>query len=294
MKYGFTYKNRHSSEFGIVAKTVARPILPEMKSYTMDAPLADGIYDFSEANEYSRPFYNDRFFEIQLQVSADSLLSLEMKVSKIASWLCGKGELIFDDMPYVKWSARVISELGFMPELRGKKAVMTVNFRVEPFSRCVFNTSDGTEIDAAICLDTNLPIGIDSCFKWVFNGADGAYTNISKTLKVVNMGNVYARPVVRIDGDAKNIVISNGNKTLKINTQKSCFVLDFEHQTVTDGDGNSVMNYVTGDFFELAPEGAAVAVSLDAKGSVDLCVEYEGRFIYALDFDDVDWGESNA
>lgn len=293
MKSGFTYKNRHSSEFGIVAKTVARPVLPEMKSYTMEAPLADGIYDFSEANEYNRPFYNNRFFEIRLQVSADSLLALELKVSKIASWLCGSGELMFDDMPFVKWKARVISEMGFMPELHGKKAVMTVNFRVEPFSACIFNTADGPLIDCDLCLDSDIPLSIHDCLTWTFDGSDSAYTNISKPLMIVNMGNVYTRPVMRINGDAKNIIIAVGGKKLKINTQGLGFVLDFKNQTVSDINGNNVMQYVTGDFFELLPMNTELDVTMEAKGTVKLSVEYEPEFIYAYS-DDTDWSESNA
>ena len=45
---GFTYKGRHSSEFGIVAKTSNRPIVPEQKSYYYETPYMDGEYDMTD------------------------------------------------------------------------------------------------------------------------------------------------------------------------------------------------------------------------------------------------------
>ncbi len=296
MKCGFTYKNRHSSEFDIVAKTISRPVLPEMKSYTAEAPLADGIYDFSEANEYGRAFYSDRFFEIQMQINAEDIFSLEKKVSKAACWLSGRGELIFDDMPNVKWRAAVMSELGFMPELRGKKTVMTVNFRVEPFSRCVFNTSDGFELDGDICLDANIPIDIPRVFTWQYGNTGSGYSDFTKTVQLVNMGNVYTRPILEFIGDIKRISLKCNGKKLKISaSSESGFTADFEKQTVTDiADGQSVMTYVTGDFFEIPPGGCNMEMTINAKGSGHMQVIYNPKYIYAFDIDDVDWSESNA
>ena len=73
MKTGFTFKGRHSDEFGLVMKTSSRPIHPEMKSYTYDSPLTDGVYDFSSANSYGRAFYQNRIFTLIMQIYADDL-----------------------------------------------------------------------------------------------------------------------------------------------------------------------------------------------------------------------------
>lgn len=294
MRNGFTYKNRHSSEFGIVAKTKSRPVLPEMKSYTFEPPSSDGAYDFSEANEYGRAFYNDRFFEIQIQISADNLKTLEKKVSKTAVWLKGSGELAFDDMPLVKWRARVVSELGFAPELGGRTAVMTVVFRVEPFSICFFGTAQGPVIDSLPELESNIPMDVAGRFIWsVIGGADG-YMKASKTLRVVNASNVPVRPVVRITGAIKNVSAASGGKMLEINTSGSGFIIDLKKHTVVDLSGQNVMKNVSGDFFELDAGTSDVEVSMYASGEAEIAVEYEPEFVYDFDFDDVDWSESNA
>ncbi|MCC8169719.1 MAG: phage tail family protein [Oscillospiraceae bacterium] len=294
MRKGFTYKGLHSSQFGAVAKTKSRPVLPEMKSYTFESPIEDGAYDFSAVNEYGRAFYNDRFFEVQLQISADNLRLLEKKVSKTAAWLKGSGELIFDDMPMVKCKSWVGSEMGFVPELYGRKAVLTAAFRVEPFSFAVFDTADGPVIDSAFELDLNIPLDISDVLTWYFTGDTSSYTYISKTLEAVNAGNVHARPIIRIDGSVKNITLSCGDKELIINTSASGFIIDLKKQTVTDSDGESVMKYVGGDFFELGIPSDSVDITLYVMGEAVVSIEYEPRFIYDFDLDDVDWSVSNA
>lgn len=294
MRNGFTYKNRHSSEFGIVAKTKSKPVLPEMKGYTFESPVMNGVYDFSEANEYGHAFYNDRFFEIQLQISADSLRALEEKVSKIAVWLKGSGELVFDSQPMVKWRARVASELGFVPELKGKATVMTVVFRVEPFGACVFDTVDGPLINSFLELDDNVPIDVPRVFTWSIEGSDDAYAQVSKVIKAVNAGNVPIRPVMKITGAVKDISIGLGDKTLSIDASGDGFIINFKKQVVTDLSGQSVMSHVGGRFFELSEITRDMELSLYVKGAAVLSVEYEPEFIYGCDFSGVDWGESNA
>lgn len=294
MRSGFTYKNRHSSEFGIVAKTKSKPVLPEMKSFTFESPVIDGVYDFSEANEYGRAFYNDRFFEVQLQISADSLRELEVKVSKIAVWLKGSGELVFDSQPMVKWRASVASELGFVPELKGKATVMTVVFRVKPFSFCVFDTVDGPALNSFLELDENIPIDISQMFTWSITGGDGAYAYVSKVIRAVNAGDVPIRPIVKITGAVKDVSLGLGSKTLNIGISGDGFVIDFKKQTVTDLSGQSVMSYVGGRFFELDEFTRDMELSMYVKGEAALSVEYEPEFIYGFDFSHIDWGESNA
>lgn len=294
MRSGFTYKNRHSSEFGIVAKTKSRPVLPEMKSFTFESPVIDGVYDFSEANEYGRAFYNDRFFEVQLQISADSLRELEARVSKIAAWLRGSGELVFDSQPMVKWRARVASELGFVPELKGRATVMTVVFRVEPFGVCVFDTVEGPALNSSLELDENIPTDFPQRFKWSITGGDNTYSYVSKVIRAVNAGNVPIRPVVKITGAVKDVSIGLGDKTLNIDASGDGFIIDFKKQTVTDLSGQSVMSHVGGRFFELDEITRDMQLSLCVKGEAELGVEYKPEFIYGCDFSGADWGESNA
>lgn len=294
MRNGFTFKGIHSSKFGITTKTRSRSILPEMKYSSVESPLIDGVYDFSAANEYGHAFYNDRFFEIQIQAAAYNLRELEKKVSKIAVWLRGSGELRFDDMPLVKFKCSVISEMGFVPERHGKTTVMTAVFRAEPFGECIFDTVSGPELNSEMELDTNIPIDILRAHTWNFTGGRNVYAEVNKLLKIVNAGNVYASPVIRIDGLVKNVSIACGNKGLYINAQKSGFIIDCKKQTVTDLNGNSVMTNFSGSFPELKEGVTKMPVSMSVNNDASVSIEYTPRFVYDCDFDYADWGESNA
>lgn len=294
MRSGFIYKNKRASDFGAVAKTKSRPVLPEMKSTLYNTLLDDGAYDFSAANEYGRAFYNDRFFETELTVTADSLRELEKKVSKIAVWLQGSGELIFDDLPNSVWHARVMSELGFMPELHGKKTVMTVVFRVEPFAESVFDTVDGAVLDTSLEICENIPLDLPARFKWQFS-AGSSFSYITKAIKVLNIGSAYQRPVIRFSGDIKSVAVGNGKQTLTVDSQTNEIVIDFSRQLVTDAAGESLMTKVSGEFFELKPYAASsLAVVIYAKGTVTVTAEYTPKLVYDLDLDETDWSESNA
>ena len=111
MRNGFYFKNKHSNDFGVTVQTQSRPIKPEMKIQTYDSPYIDGEYDFSTANAYNREFYKNRVFKMNLQISAADLSELNNKITKITTWLMGRGELIFDDTPNVKWNASVIETI---------------------------------------------------------------------------------------------------------------------------------------------------------------------------------------
>ena len=165
MKQGFTFKNRHSSEFGVVVKTKTRPLLPEVKTYISEAPLMDGGYDFTSANPFGREFYNDRMMEPTLQITADNLEELERKAAKIAAWLRGSGDLIFDSAHGVKWTGRFVSETAFVPEHRGKTAVVSAVFRAKPIGKATFDTIDGILLGNAVSLDSDLPLDLSEHFE---------------------------------------------------------------------------------------------------------------------------------
>ena len=130
MKVGFTFKDKHTSDFGVTALTQSRPVLPEVKSYTFEAAAVDGEYDFSEANEFAREFYKDRVIEVDIQAGAENLESLQRTLTRLSKWLIGRGDLVFDDIPHVIWDARIIDTVVYKPERDGRKTVLSVSFRV--------------------------------------------------------------------------------------------------------------------------------------------------------------------
>lgn len=271
MQIGFTYKDKHTSDFGVTALTQSRPVLPEVKSYTFEAAAADGEYDFTEANEFAREFYKDRVIEVDIQAGAGNIDELQHTVTRLSKWLCGKGELIFDDIPLVIWDARIIDTVTYKPELAGRKTVLSVSFRAKPLARLVFEVPDGPVLDDKIPLDSNIPLDMTSYF--IFTG-QGDH-------RFINIGDAPVKPILTVSGAAS--LTCNGH-TLTV--PRSCTV-DCERQVVTDASGNSIMNAVTGSFFELAAGDNTLYISAD----ITVQARYTPQFIYNADFDDVEWGD---
>ena len=291
MRSGFTFKGKHSDSYGAVVKTLSRPIRAEAKTTFFEAPAADGAYDFSDANPYERYFYNDRFFEAQLLVGADNLRALERKVSKIARWLSGKGELVFDDMPFVKWDAAALSEIGFFPELSGRKAALTAVFRVKPFSSCMFDTVSGIIIGTDCALDSPVPLDVKACFTFECKAAQLCVENID------NIGSAPVKPVIRIAADGSfselnSITVVIGRRQIFVEDFSAAeVVIDCEKQSVTDGKGNNLIGFTRGDFLELAADAPSRMTAI-TSGDAVITIEYVPRCVY--DFDFADWGDYDA
>ena len=284
MKQGFTFKNRHSSEFGVVVKTKTRPLLPEVKTYISEAPLMDGGYDFTSANPFGREFYNDRMMEPTLQITADNLEELERKAAKIAAWLRGSGDLIFDSAHGVKWTGRFVSETAFVPEHRGKTAVVSAVFRAKPIGKATFDTIDGILLGNAVSLDSDLPLDLSEHF-------ETSLTQGKSIVRFVNIGDFYVRPVFEF-GDTNNITLSHGDSKIMLEDISGGAIIDLERCVVTDLSGRSIMNKLQGNFFELPPGVSELGIYVTTPCS--LKIRYAPQTIYDFDFTDIDWGDGNA
>lgn len=282
MRNGFKFKGRHSSELGVTVRTKSRPIRPSVKSLIVDVPFRDGVYDFSESNPLGRAMYNYRIFTVVINVCAENIYEMQDKLSKLSLWLEGSGDLVFDDMPLTVWKGKISDEIVYMPEYGGKKAVMEVSFRTEPFSFGAFGT-EGPVLDIdVISLDDYLPVGMDELY---------TYT-VSKTgeLHILNFGDRPMRPVINISGANAAVVMQMNGKSLNFFSKGNTKV-DFERQDVTDEDGR--LN-VAGEFFEFSPGENILKVRTSNDTEIILTVSFKPKFIYGAVFDDVEWGVNHA
>ena len=268
----FKFKDIHSDYFGIMTKTKNRPILPAQKNVTVSVQNSDSQYDFSSANAYNRPFYEDRIFEMEILVQADTIQNLQNKLSSVAMWLMGSGELVFDDMPYVKWQAKVLNGIDFAPKIYGREAVVSVQFRVKPWSESIFDSDDLENI----VLGTDIPLKSDI---WLDPSTyfNFALSKGSNTITVINLGTYYARPVFEFVGSCGSLTIVCGDKTLEyskafeklsVDTQKQCFTVS----------GEMMNKYSSGEFFEL--KSGANKLKITAGSDVNMRVVYTPKFIY--------------
>ncbi len=282
MRNGFKFKNCHSSELGVTVRTKSRPIRPAEKSFTIDLPARDGVYNFSAANPWGREMYDGRVFIVTVNVFADNLFEMQNKLSKISLWLEGSGDLIFDDMPLTVWHARVSDEIIYMPENNGKNAVLEVSFTAEPFGFCIFDT-DGPLLGVELIkLDDEIPIGIDEVLTFTVTKTG--------TLHVLNFGDRNVCPVISITGNPSNISLSLGDKTLSFFSDGNV-TADFEKQDVTNDSGRIE---VEGEFFELLPGDNEISVTSSATTAINLAVSYTPQYMYNTVLEGVDWGVNDA
>lgn len=281
MRNGFKFKGIHSSEYGVTVRTKSRPLRPEVKSFTVDMPCRDGVYDFTRANPMERECYYERNITVSMAVCASGLGELQNKLSQLALWLTGSGELVFDDMPYTVWQGRLIDEIVFLPEHAGRSAVIEIVFRVQPFSTCVFD-SDGPMLDFTVPLDTNIPIGIDAHLTGTVTG--------SENIRVLNFGDRPVRPVIKLTGNVRSVIMTACGKTLSFTASGEASV-DCEKQSVMSGD-----NYlaVSGEFFELKPGANTIRIENSNTSQITAEVSYSPQFTYGVDFDMIDWSDGDA
>ena len=281
MRNGFIFKDRHSSDFGVTVRTKSRPILPSVKENIVDLPYRDGGYDFSKANPFGREFYNDRIFTVMFNIYADNLAEMQRKLSLLSLWLCGEGELIFDDMPFSKWRGKVSDEVIYMPEHSGRKAVMEVSFRAEPFCKCIFNT-DGPTLEMPFMLGANIPVDISCLFKFNISG--------SGDISVYNFGDRPVRPIVKLGASARNVTLSMNGKLLAFMSNGQT-TIDFEKQNVKNTSGNIL---VSGEFFEFPSGRNKLHIVNSNSQNMTAEISYTPYFMYGEHFDDLEWGDGNA
>ncbi len=280
MRNGFTFKDRHSSDFGVTVKTRSRPIRPEVKRVSADLACRDGEYDFSAANPFGREFYYDRTFTVILGVYADNLSALQDKLGAIALWLMGGGELIFDDMPYLKWDAKISDEIIYMPEHGGKNASLEASFRVKPFASFIFSGEEGILLDSpGVLLESSIPIGIDE--KYNFEAKNG------DVIEFFNYGDRPARPLVRIENSRGRTSLNMGDRSIGYELTGTALV-DFERQTVTDGNGKMLSVY--GDFFEFEQGCNKITVGHSAADKLSISFSFTPQFVYNATPATIDWG----
>jgi len=129
--YGFSFNNRHSSEFEIFMKSDDRTLLPAKTQAAYMIPGRDGTYDSSDFD------YQNRIITVQIAFfgSGNDMESLRKKVRDIAKWLSGQGNLIFDDEPDKAYTAKVTNGISLSQIVRQGQA--TVSFDCQPFAESI-------------------------------------------------------------------------------------------------------------------------------------------------------------
>lgn len=269
---GFTYRGKHSlRDIGVYTETKTRPFIPPPKTeFNENVPYMDGSLDYSEAG--GRVFYEDKILEVSFILLKSDKIKRNKIIERFASWIAGgKGELIFDDMPLVKWIASPIDTKDITITLN-KIGKCTVEFRCAPFNEFVYNTGEGIPLDCDISLDADFPIGWGDSFD---------LSNGDNEIVVENDGTAYVRPIIRIEGDFRNISITIGNNTISYNKVFTSIDIDCECLAVFENDADVTSNSA-GEFIELAPGDNKAIIS--AEGSGTILFVFNPKYFYDTNF----------
>lgn len=285
MRSGFTFKNKHTSEFeGVTVKTRDRPIFPSVKEAVASAAEMDGEYDFTEAAGHEH--YNTRNFQMDFFVVASGLSQLQKRLTALSRWFKGRGTLIFDDLPMAKWDVRIIDSVSYMPEHGGGKALVSVTYKAQPFSECIFSVPEGPKLEDNVPLDTDIPLDMTDYLTFSLNG-EAIYTDIPC------VGDIHIKPIVKIIGATAPIIFTCNGATLQIDgitseNENDTIIIDCEKELVTKSGENIMMN-VTGSFGELQP-GTDNSINYNAVGGTAQ-ISYVPHFLYDAAFDEDTWGD---
>jgi predicted phage tail component-like protein len=124
--YGFTFNDKNSSSFNIVARSDDRSLLPEKRRNEFIIPGRDGAVD------YGNNTYNNRIITVTITLVSRSLPDLREAARAAAKWLSGEGLLIFDDELGKAYRAKVYQPLSITQLVSCGEA--SVPFECRPFA----------------------------------------------------------------------------------------------------------------------------------------------------------------
>lgn len=273
MQKGLTFRGIHSASLGVSVKTRSRPVLPEARRLTFEPAAADGVRDLSAFNSRGRVLYSERRFTADMHVSADDVDGLQRKLARIASWLCGSGELVFDDLPDVVWKASMLGMLDYAPERAGKQAILSAEFNAEPFSYAPFTARQGIPIGSSRPIGSDIPIGLPGILTYTL-GASG-------TVEALNIGTAPTRPVITINDPFGTYTaeINGVSIEAEIGASADALVIDCENYRVYAVNGSGYLRF-SGTFPELFPGMNEIRISGIGIAGKTVTVDYRPRFLY--------------
>ncbi len=138
---GFTFRDIHSSNFDIGARSVDRSLIPGMRKNEFSIPGRHGTVDYG-ANTYDKRSIS---LQLGLMKNADHE-ALRQTARDVAKWLSGKGMLIFDDEPDKAYDAALYSYVSLDQVELLPVGRLVVVFECQPFAESINYQQVNTDI----------------------------------------------------------------------------------------------------------------------------------------------------
>lgn len=205
----FEFKGIRSDEMGICLRTMPIRFLPGRNITRKTISGRDGALAYGDG----------RYKDISVRQECDA--RDETKLSQIAAWLTGSGDLRFSDEPDRVYQASVekeFSRASIAARFAGQR--FTVNFTCAPFKKLYPEAQD------------------------IILAANGY---------VSNPGTVPSLPKIVISGDGE-FTLTIGEQTMYFTGVENGIVVDSELMDAMDIDKTRFLNdRISGDFFEIQP-----------------------------------------
>lgn len=261
----FTYNGISSRTYGIVAKSVNRPILPTLRKRELVIPGKHGVYNFGDET------FEKRIIELELRYIGTNFNELRSRARQISYWLNGYSRnknLIFSDETDKWYTAKIYSEIGLSNLFRLGEA--TVTFECEPFAYATLGEYDETyEYNTGQDYDSGLIYPNQrTVYDWYFlapffnvRSADSrewcgfSWSYNPHMTSLYNYATIKTPFTITIYGEVENprIVQEGTTATFTISanmTSGSTMIINSDTMTITL-NGTNYLHKMTGDFFDL-------------------------------------------
>lgn len=153
---GFSFNNKHSSEFGLSVKSDNRTMAPSKRRNQYLVPGRDGLID------YGRETFDNRVITVEIVTHKKTFEELRLQIRDVAKWLMGYGSLIFDDEVDKAYTAKVYDELSI--EQFATTGSTTISFECLPFAESLqFNQINASFTENDKVLVANVSGTANSC-----------------------------------------------------------------------------------------------------------------------------------
>lgn len=261
----FTYNGINSRAFNIIAKSVNRPILPDLRIRELVIPGKHGVYDFG-INRFDK-----RMIQVDFQYIGTSFNELRTRARNISSWLNaydGFKNLVFSDEPDKYYVAKIYSSIGLANLFKIGQA--TIQFECQPFAYATacaydqtFNYDTGELYDNGLIYPNCRTVYDFAFLAPYFNIQNGnsrlwmgfPWTYNPHMTSLENYATIVTPLTITIYGQVQNPRIyqetTSASFTISANmTSGSTMVINSEAMTVTL-NGVNYLNQMTGSFLNL-------------------------------------------
>jgi len=267
---GFEYKGIDSSIYGIICKSVSRPLLPAVRMRTAIINGRSGVYDFGGGD------YETRQITMHIFYAQSNLYGLRAKSREISAWLSSStwARLIIGDEPDKYYAARVVNGVDFKSLLATGEADIT--FECQPFAYMATDTgNDPTWEEADFPWITNIPWNMVRSYQFTATGTKNFTFDNPGTQEIGCNSPQGSKFNLIVSGNWTTLAISLNGKTIEYTEAGSgTLIIDNVEMEVKldgvnklsklDGDIDSFLIAIPGEnTIEINGTGLNVNVTID-------------------------------